>query len=360
MSYAKVKYVYLTLVLLFYSCNSNSQTTSSNIKKEESSITSLPNKADERSDAVTCGLLDRNGTLWFGTNNEGIYSYDGKSFTNYSIKNGLCNNKVNCITEDSEGNLWLGTSSGICFFDRKTFTQIPIPRSDTSGIWLEKVYPVVNPNEVLSILHVENRSFWLGTNGAGAYYYDGKTFTHFLSNIGAIYADSLQHNIIQSIAKGPLGNTWFTSISHGGVSRYKDGEFKHFMPKDGLSDDMVRTCFMGRNGDMWFGYNGNRNSGLDRFDGKSFYTLSEKDGLCNKNIRCIYEDKKGNLWLGSGRNGICIYDGKHFKKLTSSNGENFDGILFIIEDTHDNIWFGGTYGKLYSYDGKSITDHTRK
>jgi hypothetical protein len=43
---------------------------------------------------IRCGLQDRAGTLWFGTTGEGVYSYDGKGFTQYTVGDGLGSNTV--------------------------------------------------------------------------------------------------------------------------------------------------------------------------------------------------------------------------------------------------------------------------
>lgn len=40
-----------------------------------------------------------------------------KDITVYTTNNGLADNSINCIVEDNDGKLWLGTSSGISFFD---------------------------------------------------------------------------------------------------------------------------------------------------------------------------------------------------------------------------------------------------
>src|SRR4051812_18718400 len=62
---------------------------------------------------VHCGLQDKVGNLWFGTTGEGVYRYDGKSFTNFTAKDGLGNNNIWCILEDKTGDIWFGTRSGI-------------------------------------------------------------------------------------------------------------------------------------------------------------------------------------------------------------------------------------------------------
>lgn len=76
--------------------------------------------------------------LWIGTSeglvrleinnkdntNIDVYDFDIR-ISNYSKKNGLKDNTVNSITEDDNGNLWLGTNSGISFFDiqKKSFAN---------------------------------------------------------------------------------------------------------------------------------------------------------------------------------------------------------------------------------------------
>ena len=82
--------------------------------------------------------------LWVGTNNglnkiiiddtEYIPSSFPKikSINIFKTENGLDNNSIKSIVEDNEGNLWLGTSSGITFYDiyKNTFTNY----SNSDGI----------------------------------------------------------------------------------------------------------------------------------------------------------------------------------------------------------------------------------
>lgn len=372
------KYSFLILVLFIISCYGQNQPNSKTIDEKTSSSEILEMKKSSKINldhgvylGVYRGILDSEGNLWFITRHKGIYLYDGSSFTNFSTIDGLPNDNITSIMEDKDGLLWFGYSGGLCSYDRKTFTHVPIPYTDTTGVWLDKVYPIVNPNEVMSILQDKNGIFWLGTNGAGVYRYDrfaeekgGKKFTQYLSNVGMVYEDGMQHNIVLSISEDLSGNIWFTSLSHAGVSRYNGDTFTHFMPEDGLSDDFIRSSFVDKTGNVWIGTHGNRNGGLDRFDavpagrqGQTFTNYNKKDGLCSNNVQYIYQDKEGNLWLGSGRGNLCVYDGKTFKEFRTKDGESFDGILCILEDVNGNIWFSGKNG-LWKVDGEDVIDMT--
>jgi len=370
LQFSTIYYLFFLLILAS-SCNRQNPTQMPKDNNSESIISpSEPSVIKGSKDinfdqGIYCGFLDSKGILWFGSNGGGLYRYDasptnrqGASFTHFTEEDGLCNNKVCTITEDQEGNLWFGTAKGLCRYDRKTFTTIAIPQSDTSSIWLDKVYPVINPNQVMSILQDKNGFFWIGTNGAGVYHYDGNTFTQHLSNVGKVYEDSLQHNIVLSITEDLSGNIWFTSLSHAGVSRYDGAKFTHFKTENGLSDNFVRTSFCDKAGNIWIGTHGNRNGGLDRFDGKTFTNFRKTDdGLSQNNVMWIFEDQSGLFWLGGGRDNLCTFDGKTFKEFTTKEGQKFDIVLCILEDATGNIWFGGMHG-LWKFDGETVIDMT--
>ena len=337
------------------SCNAQNQTKlDTNITpsylKLKTSESSLIIKGEN---GFYCGFLDSYGNLWFGTNGDGLHHYNGKKFTHYLEKSGVNTNQIKSIIEDQEHNLWMGTGDGLWKYDRKEFCHIPIPFSDTSSIWLDKVYPVINPNAVHSLAQDKAGNIWLGTGGGGAYCYNGVDFTPYLTQIGTKQSDSLYHNWVTSITTDKNDHIWFASMTHGGTSRYDGKTFTQFMPKDGLSDDMIRTIHTDKSGRVWFGFNGNRKSGLTFYDGKSFHTFSKKEGLCNTNIMSIYEDKNGLFWLASGRGNLCVFNGKNFKEFQSKDGETFPQVLFILEDSNNHIWFGGMHG-LWRYDGDSV------
>ncbi|MEP7317945.1 MAG: two-component regulator propeller domain-containing protein, partial [Panacibacter sp.] len=67
-------------------------------------------------------IEDKKGNLWFG--GDGFSRYDGKSFTCFTIKDGLMNNGIWAILDDKTGNLWVGTrNTGLYRYDGKSFVH---------------------------------------------------------------------------------------------------------------------------------------------------------------------------------------------------------------------------------------------
>src|SRR5436190_21721398 len=81
----------------------------------------IKTQGSQKGDNVHCSLQDNAGNLWFGTTGEGVYKYDGKSFSQFTTTNGLNSNKVYCILEDKDGKIWIGTEAGVCLYDGKVF-----------------------------------------------------------------------------------------------------------------------------------------------------------------------------------------------------------------------------------------------
>ena len=66
---------------------------------------------------------DKKGNYWFGTNDSGVFRYNGKILEQLSEKDGLSNNQVQNIQEDHLGQLWFSTGVfGVSKFDGKMIT----------------------------------------------------------------------------------------------------------------------------------------------------------------------------------------------------------------------------------------------
>lgn len=358
------KYLTLLLILVFAtSCNSQDQTKEAKSKKLENDKELFfdhrpnPQNRDAR-DIVTYGLLDRNGNMWFTTLTEGIYKYDGTKFINFTTKDGLCSNKINSALEDKEGLLWFATAKGLCSFNGNTFTNFPLPQEASPSISKETGFPSRETEEILSIIQDKNGDFWLGTLASGAYHFDGKTFISYLKFKGRIHpVDKVYNNVIQSIVEDSIGNIWFTSQTHGGITCYDGKVFNDYTLEDGLPDDMIFSSFKDLDGNLWFG---TLDKGLIYYKNGIFKFFDEDDGLNNNMVSCIYQDKTGKLWIGSFREStVSWFDGKKFTSVPFDKDQKLVELRFITEGKDGNVWFGGRYGILYRYDGQELKDFTQ-
>jgi ligand-binding sensor domain-containing protein len=329
---------------------------------------------------VYCDLQDKAGNIWFSTSGEGVYRYDGKSFTNFTTKDGLSDNDVCEIIEDKAGNILFGTKSGICKYDGKYFSN-----------YSENVD--ASKKSISSLLEDSKGNLWFGVWGEGVYRYDGKTFTNFLNNDAPKENFPLfpqkddqpfnlgnQDQLILDILEDKKGNIWFSSWNGGGVWRYDGKSFTNYLPSadyylqnedgrsasnivpaifnnplsiDSITDDMIFSISEDKAGNLWFA---TRNHGACRYDGKTFIGFRENEGFVSRGVYSILEDKKGNIWLTTEEDGVWCYDGKSFKNFTTKDGLICDSVFSVLEDKNGNLWFGTRGFGLSRYDGKSFTN----
>lgn len=72
-------------------------------------------------------LTFHNQKLWVATN-KGLNAIKGNTVEQFTQKNGLISNQINCMIVDHNGKIWLGTNRGISIFDGKNFINITTSR----------------------------------------------------------------------------------------------------------------------------------------------------------------------------------------------------------------------------------------
>lgn len=257
------------------------------------------------SNTIWCILEDKEGKIWLGTD-AGVCAYDGKTFTkiqitlsnrinlnsNSSPNNNLSKNfDVWSIMQDKSGKLWYATTDGVYCYDGKSFTSFSV-NDGVSGFQSKKVE---------YILEDKAGNYWFGGRGnEGVFRYDGKSLTNLKLK---------GNNWAWPVLEDKHGNIWFSNWA--GVFRYNGKSFTSFTKNDSLCNDNITRIIEDKNENLWFGSD-SENGGLCRYDGKSFTHFTTKDGLINNSIWTIFEDKRGSLWVGTRNTGLCRYDGKTF------------------------------------------------
>lgn len=82
---------------------------------EKNTFKHFSNQLNHNSPTSFCN--DKEGNLWIGTEGGGIYKKQGNNLINYNVKKGLISDYITLITCDSAGNIWTGTNMGLVKFD---------------------------------------------------------------------------------------------------------------------------------------------------------------------------------------------------------------------------------------------------
>lgn len=101
--------------------------------------------------------VDRNGVVWAGTWGGGLGRFDGKTWHNYTMSDGLPGNHVFSLHYDPSGKLWVGTNNGLTRFDDGKFMK---PMTTADGLY---------DNTVFSMTTAPDGSQWVGSFGGVAH-----------------------------------------------------------------------------------------------------------------------------------------------------------------------------------------------
>jgi ligand-binding sensor domain-containing protein len=270
------------------------------VRYDAKTLTYFSNPDGFNSKSVFAINEDKTGNLWFGTD-QGVYKYDGKTFRNYTSKDGLKHIDVSrkSILVDKSGKIWVGTHGGVYRYD---------PSADSKGRQCFSLFPLLSPIDVADIMEDKNGNIWFASSDKGVFRYDGKSIVNFNEREG------LGDNYAGGIAQDKTGNMWFTMKN--GICKYDGKTFTKYTSKDGLGGTEIWGILIEQSGIIWVTARGS----TTRFDPsiplpnpKAFTKYTSADGL-NCCVQSMYQDRSGNMWWGTGQ-GLYRFDGKRFYQV---------------------------------------------
>jgi ligand-binding sensor domain-containing protein len=293
-------------------------------------------------------VQDSKNNLWFASNGNGVFKFDGTTIINYKEKHGLSSDYVWMVKEGKDGKMWFKTNvqpadvAAICCFDGHEFKTI-----------LPDTNPVTYDFEKGELLF--------------DYYLEGKS----LSKMEVPHTSALKNDLherhkyaIYGTCLDRDGNIWLGTPA-AGICMF-DGE-KYTWFDDIELGSAVRDIYQDKNGTIWAGNNGD---GLFRFDGQKFINFSREKGVHNPDFEKypigkpglmsrvwkITEDNQGNLWVATIDNGAWMYDGEKLINFTPKDGLSMEGIGIwtIYKDKEGKLWFGTEGDGVYTFDGKKM------
>jgi serine phosphatase RsbU (regulator of sigma subunit)/ligand-binding sensor domain-containing protein len=275
-----------------------------------------------------------------------LQAQTGVLFDHVTVRQGLSQGTVNCILQDAQGFMWLGTQDGLNRFDgydMKVFKHDPAdPKT-------------LNDNFIVFLGEDSSRTLWIGTlkNPKTLNRYDRRTESFTEVPRESVAVAGLRIGASHPEYVDPAGVRYGGTIG-GGVTRTdpRTGKVEVFRHEQGnaatLADDRVFSVVGDRNGGVWIG----TRDGLDRFDPRSgvftHYRHDEKNprSLSDNWVWPILEDHQGNIWVGTFNGGLNRFDRgtDSFTRFrhdeTNPRSLAGDRLYSLAEDRSGMIWVG--------------------
>lgn len=343
---------------------------------------------------VNCIFIDSKDRVWVGTN-DGLALFNPR-LGNFKVfrkdpknPNSLSGNVVLCITEVNKNSLWIGTSTGgVSIFNYEdeifntpenvSFQHIPVLDSPNG---LSNAYIDVITQDSFG-------NIWIGTAGGGLNFIQNKP--DFFNKIAYLpiagNAASLSNKLVSGVCLDQAGNLW-VSTEEKGIDVFKNNiKVRNFNHQNSIVPDNVACAFTDSEYNLWFGavdgsimtcnsktgqfkiltgfgangarircfYEDSKNNiwacsdnGLFRYNMKTgeikSYRLEDNTGLTDNVVRSVVEDKDGNLWVGTLGGGLCVFN-PEFKRIHYyPTADVLYGINHIYKDSRNRIWIGTRY-----------------
>jgi ligand-binding sensor domain-containing protein/serine phosphatase RsbU (regulator of sigma subunit) len=267
-------------------------------------------------------------------------------FNHLTINDGLSQSSVTCILQDRQGFMWFGTQDGLNRYDGYNIKIFKNNPGDSTSL---------TDNFIFSVYEDQSGTLYIETQSGTFHKYNPKLESFQIVNKDSINLEGAKVNSVGALLWESSGIKWIGGLSKGtGLERFdtKTGKstiFKHD-PSDlsSLSDDKVYSVFRDRSGNLWVG----TFNGLDRLDehtGKFFHYRNDSNNpnsLADNWVWPIYEDSRGYLLIGTVRNGLSIFNPRTNKFYNYKNDPNDptslnDNFVFSIYEDHSGIiWLG--------------------
>ncbi|MBS1771550.1 MAG: histidine kinase [Bacteroidetes bacterium] len=285
-------------------------------------VTQHYNLADVR--AMVCDAKDN---LWYSQNKE-LYRINLKNDKQAPQLVTKLTAAIASLYADKEGRLWIGTlEKGLYYLDAKGRTIA------VTGI------PQLLNESVLDVAG-DDRALWVsGLNGVEEMSYpaEGK------QQPGLIHAHTRRSGVgsdyVYQVYPDSKGNVWMATDG-GGICQYKNGKYTIWGPQNGLNSKVIYTITEDAAGNIWVA---TFNEGLFFFNGKKWTQVSSNDGLQDTKVFTLAANNSGQV-IAVSKTGFEVWypASKQFRSYNTRMNMGIDStspfLKLAARDVEGNVY----------------------
>ncbi len=304
--------------------------TASTVQTQNPAYNQYTTKDGLSGNTVYCGVQDKKGFLWFGTN-QGLSRFDGTRFEHFGVKEGLPDPEVLELFSSTDGDLWISCfkknlsirknghiqiaaadnllakislKSAIFTFHEDRLGQKWICGKDRSLYILNQdtIIRIDCPTNVFSVFEMDGDLFAIHTDGLYRMSFNGDILQNIILN------QPTQNPFTVLINAVVIGDKLIVMSPHLMMYQRKGDSFQFIEEHK----DLFGKLFVDSQGRCWLGTS---NKGAICFV-PPYHSLSNYISyIPGKRVNSIIEDNQGGVWFGTigeglfhlGPNGSWIY-----------------------------------------------------
>jgi ligand-binding sensor domain-containing protein len=286
-----------------------------------------------KSNYILSLALDSTGAVWVGTGGGGVAKSTGNAFVVVPLPNPPSYNKIDAITTDIEGNIWLSARAGNNYNELDKF-------DGSKWVWYDDTNSLILPGYIFALACGRDSTIWMGCDEGELESLDTGDWEAWVSQPGVTGGESP----VYGIATDDSGAVWTASWT---------GCAKFYRHKWHVIADGHSYAVLVHGGTTWFA----NNPGILRLRGDTTTRFLAGLSLPSNNLALpLTVDGKGNTWATSTATAlISIFDGTSWRNITPQSIADGKAAYpsALAADSAGNTWIALRGLGIVRYDGQS-------